>query len=97
MNTLPAATSSFLCAARMVLVTLSMGLAVLPVLSHAGNEAQQAGAAPTLQVGMNYVVPPFVGGSKVRTPEAIDTALAQALAEKLALALQAVPAHAGGK
>src|SRR3546814_18513012 len=51
----------------------------------------------TLQVGMHYVVPPFVGGSKVRTPEAIDTALAEALATQLALALQAVPAQAASK
>src|SRR3546814_10186511 len=51
----------------------------------------------TLQVGMHYVVPPFVGGSKVRTPEAIDTALAEALATQLALALQAVPVQAASK
>ncbi|MCC2596795.1 transporter substrate-binding domain-containing protein [Pusillimonas sp. MFBS29] len=93
MNTLAAAKRSFCSAA-----TLALGaLALLPMPSQAGNSAQPGPAAPTLQVGMSYVVPPFVGGSKVRTPEAIDTALAQALAGKLALALQAVPAQAGGK
>lgn len=98
MNSLPAALSSVFLATRLFLGTLALGLAAMPMFAHAGNGTAGWGpAADTLQVGMHYVVPPFVGGSKVRTPEAIDTALAQALADRLALALQAVPAQATGK
>lgn len=90
--------SSIFSAARLILSALAISLVAMPMLSQAGNgTAEQGAAADPLQVGMHYVVPPFVGGTKVRTPEAIDTALAQALADKLALALQAVPAQAGGK
>lgn len=39
--------------------------------------------AAALTVGLHYVVPPFVGGSKVRTPESLDGDLAQALAGRL--------------
>lgn len=53
--------------------------------------ADQAGSAGRLVVGMHYVVPPFVGGSKVRTPEAIDTALAEDLAARLDADLRSVP------
>ncbi|HEY9573796.1 MAG TPA: transporter substrate-binding domain-containing protein [Pusillimonas sp.] len=53
--------------------------------------AGQDDAAARLVVGMHYVVPPFVGGSKVRTPEAIDTALAEELAAKVQAQLLAVP------
>jgi len=63
-----------------------------------GMQPDKAGeGAETLVVGMHYVIPPFVGGSKVRTPDAPDTALAQALASKLGYgAVKAVPADAGG-
>ncbi|UYO95219.1 transporter substrate-binding domain-containing protein [Pollutimonas sp. M17] len=57
----------------------------------AASAADQGGAAKSLVVGMHYVVPPFVGGSKVRTPEAIDTALAEDLAAKLDADLRTVP------
>jgi len=60
---------------------------------------RQGGAADgsgTLLVGMHYVEPPFVGGSKVRTPDAPDTALAEALAKALGYgAVKAVAADAG--
>ena len=42
-----------------------------------------AAQKPDLKVAVEYVVPPFVGGSKVRTPETIDTVLAQMLAARL--------------
>lgn len=50
--------------------------------------AAQVHAAPAdpeaaLRVGVHYVVPPFVGGSKVRTPDTIDTTLATLLADQL--------------
>jgi len=78
----------------------AVGLASATMLVQASPQPVAPGqgkAAQTLQVGMDYVVPPFVGGSKVRTPEAIDTALAQALASKMGLALQGVPAQPTSK
>ncbi|MCI2809555.1 transporter substrate-binding domain-containing protein [Eoetvoesiella caeni] len=45
----------------------------------------------TLRTAVHYVVPPFVGGAKVRTPEAVDTQLAQALADQLHARLQTTP------
>lgn len=57
----------------------------------AAGAADQVRSAGRLVVGMHYVVPPFVGGSKVRTPEAIDTALAEDLAARLDADLRAVP------
>lgn len=49
-----------------------------------------AAGGDTLTVAMRYVQPPFIGGAKVRTPEAMDTDLAQALADRLHAALHAV-------
>ena len=43
-----------------------------------------------LVFAMPYVVPPFVGGSKVRTPESPDTALAEEVAQALNARLRAV-------
>jgi polar amino acid transport system substrate-binding protein len=57
----------------------------------AADGAEQAKPVEPLVVGMHYVVPPFVGGSKVRTPEAIDMALAEELAARLNADLRAVP------
>lgn len=37
----------------------------------------------TLRIGMDYVVPAFVAGSKVRTAEEVDTALAERIADRL--------------
>ncbi|MEO6959980.1 MAG: hypothetical protein ABI228_07075 [Burkholderiaceae bacterium] len=56
------------------------GLFVLIVLGSAGatmafakGAAGRAPQADSLVVGVDYVVPPFIAGAKVRTPEAIDT------------------------
>ncbi len=57
----------------------------------AAGAADQIPSAGPLVVGMHYVVPPFVGGSKVRTPEAIDTVLVEDLAARLDADLRAVP------
>lgn len=64
-----------------------MALCALPAQALAG--PQDGDGAVT--VAMDYVVPPFVGGSKVRTPEAIDTALAEALAARMHAELAIVP------
>ncbi|MGB6105593.1 MAG: transporter substrate-binding domain-containing protein [Pusillimonas sp.] len=84
-----------LSACRRAVAAMACGLMLAPalVLGGPGPDA----AAGKLQVGMDYVVPPFVGGAKVRTPETLDTALAEALASKLALSVQAVAAAPSGK
>src|SRR5690606_9310843 len=98
MNILPAFLRKRLSIGGLAVAAVAMGLAAMSGRLHAATGLSGSGGADgKLQVGMHYVVPPFVGGSKVRTPEAIDTALAEALAARLALALQAVPAQAGGK
>ncbi|HUH61080.1 MAG TPA: transporter substrate-binding domain-containing protein [Candidimonas sp.] len=51
-----------------------------------------AAAAPTLLVGVDYVVPAFVPGAKVRTPEMPDAAMAEAVAQKLGERVDIVPA-----
>src|SRR5690606_11297037 len=54
-------------------------------------QASASGTTPDkLAVGMHYVVAPFVGGSKVRTPEAPETAMAEALASRMGVELRAV-------
>jgi polar amino acid transport system substrate-binding protein len=45
-----------------------------------------------LLVGVGHVIPPFVGGSKVRTPESIETALAEQLAQHLGMQLETIAA-----
>lgn len=58
----------------------------------AGVAAAHSGQADGLVVGMDYIVPPFVAGAKVRTPEAIDMALAEQVAERLHVKLATVGA-----
>jgi len=48
-----------------------------------------------LVLAMDYVVPPFMPGAKVRTPETVDTALADAVAERLGAELKAVDGARG--
>lgn len=50
-----------------------------------------AASSPTLHVGVDYVVPEFVAGAKVRTPEMPDTTLVDAMAEKLGTQVEMVP------
>lgn len=45
-----------------------------------------------LLVGVGHVIPPFVGGSKVRTPESIETALAEHVAQRLGAHLETIAA-----
>ena len=72
----------------LLLAAALFGLAAMPWSANA------AGAeSDSLRVGISYVEPPFVAGSKDRTPEAIDTALAQELAKKLGLSAQLVKAQ----
>ncbi|NYT86205.1 transporter substrate-binding domain-containing protein [Pollutimonas harenae] len=98
MNILPACCRKLFSTFGLAMATAAISLTAMSGYVHAATEVPGAGGTDgALQVGMQYVVPPFVGGSKVRTPEAIDTALAEALATRLALAWQAVPAQADSK
>lgn len=58
----------------------------------AGEATAHSGKLDGLVVGVDYVVPPFVAGAKVRTPEAIDTTLAEQVAERLHVKLATIPA-----
>ncbi|HJU71668.1 MAG TPA: transporter substrate-binding domain-containing protein [Paucimonas sp.] len=53
------------------------------------SRARQRGA---LAVGLDHVISAYAAGAKFRTPESPDTALAQDLAQRLQVALRAVPA-----
>lgn len=57
----------------------------LPAVSHNAPALQGAGQRgdSQLKVGVSYVPPPFVGGTKVRTPESIETLLVEAVAEAM--------------
>ena len=55
---------------------------------------EQARKHGRLTAGIQYVVPEYKGGMKFRTPEAIDTALAQDLARRLRLPLATVRLNA---
>jgi polar amino acid transport system substrate-binding protein len=46
-----------------------------------------------LVAGVNHVVPPYVGGAKFRTPEGMETALAEELAKRLKVTLTSVRAE----
>ncbi len=67
--------------------------AVAPAASSASSSAGQTGSE--LTVGVRYVPPPFVGGSKVRTPESIDTLLVAEVAGKLQRKVKFVELDAG--
>jgi polar amino acid transport system substrate-binding protein len=47
-----------------------------------------------LVAGVTHVVPPYVGGTKFRTPEGMETILADELAKRLQVTLTSVPATA---
>ena len=72
--------------------------------SSSSNAASDAPAAPKagaqqgekseLRVGVHYVPPPFVGGTKVRTPESVETLLVEKVAESLQRQPRFVPLDA---
>ncbi|NYT70204.1 transporter substrate-binding domain-containing protein [Pusillimonas noertemannii] len=64
-----------------------------PAVSSASSSGGQA--LSDLTVGVRYVPPPFVGGSKVRTPESIETLLVAEVAGKLQRKARYVELDAG--
>ncbi|HVK95651.1 MAG TPA: transporter substrate-binding domain-containing protein [Noviherbaspirillum sp.] len=77
-------------ALRLLLVATLSGVCAAAL---AGNNLEHARKRKQLVVGVHYVVPAYQGGMKFRTPEAIDTALAQDLAARLAQPLTTVQAR----
>lgn len=61
-------------------------------MAFAGAASAQSAQSGDMVVGLDYVVPPFVAGAKVRTPEAIDTTLAEQIAKRLHARLAMVAA-----
>ncbi len=75
---------------------LAAGLGCLPTLALA-QDSTPAFNDTDLVVGVSYVIPPFVGGAKVRTPESIETALAAEIATRLRADLRTVSAVAADR
>lgn len=88
---------SFLRIARRRAGGLAFTVLAASTVAGAGHAALRSSSAAAqdkpLVVAMHYVIPEFVGGQKVRTPEAPDAALADALAMMLG-ASGAVSVHA---
>ncbi len=70
-------------ALAIALATLSAGILAAPALDHAKHRKK-------LIAGVSYVVPAYKPGAKFRTPEVIDTALAEDIARRLNLPLVTV-------
>ncbi|HJV87537.1 MAG TPA: transporter substrate-binding domain-containing protein [Noviherbaspirillum sp.] len=66
-----------------VLVAVCAGILAAPALDHAKRRKK-------LIAGVSYVVPAYKAGTKFRTPEVIDTALAEDIAHRLNLPLTTV-------
>lgn len=77
-------------AKRLMLSALLAGIG-----TNASAGLEQAKKHGKLTAGIQYVVPEYRGGMKFRTPEAIDTALAQDLAKRMRLPLTTVRSDAG--
>lgn len=77
--------------ARLILLH-SVAFAVLGsvcMTATAGSALERAKKRGALSVGMQHVVAPYVAGSKFRTPENIDSELAEAIAQQLKVKLSA--------
>jgi polar amino acid transport system substrate-binding protein len=70
---------------------LCTGLAGACPVTFSANAVQNAEQRGALIVGMNHVAPPYTAGAKFRTPENIDSLLAEAVAEQMKAKLTAVP------
>lgn len=79
-----------------------LGVLLISVPTWAGSWAAVAHAGPAmvaggkLTVGVEYVVPAFVGGAKVRTPEGVEAVLADELGQRLAAAVETTALDATG-
>lgn len=63
------------------------------IANAAENPFERAKQRGALVAGMHYVVPPYVGGSKFRTPESPDFTLAESIADQLKIKLSGIPVH----
>ncbi|MFT0548984.1 transporter substrate-binding domain-containing protein [Allopusillimonas ginsengisoli] len=81
--------------ARGALLTVAGFIACVAPASAASPENSEVTGGKPVVIAMHYVIPEFIGGQKVRTPEAPDAAMAQALAVMLGASGEtALPADA---
>lgn len=67
---------------------LAVALACVCMITYASsNTLESARQRGALIVGMHHVAPPYVAGAKFRTPENIDSALAESIAEQMKVKL----------
>ena len=71
------------------LLAAALGLACVTA-SAADNAVERAKQRGALIAGMQHVVPPYVAGAKFRTPETVEFALAEAVAEQIKVRLTGV-------
>lgn len=86
-------TASLLKPASLLRALLAVALGCACTMTHANNAAENARQRGALMIGMNHVAPAHVGGAKFRTPENVDSALAEAIAERLKIKLTGVEVH----
>lgn len=70
---------------------LGVALAGACSITFAANAVKNAGQPGALLVGLHHVAPPYSAGAKFRTPENIDSFLAESVAEQMKARLTAVP------
>ena len=66
---------------------LAAALGCVCMIAYADNTVERARQHGTLVVGMHHVAPPYVAGAKFRTPESVDSALAESIAQQMKLQL----------
>lgn len=84
---MPVRVSAHLMAPQLALALTLAGLCAIAVANDGRERAKQR---QQLVVGVDYVVPEYKAGMKFRTPEALDTALAQDAAKRLQVPLATV-------
>lgn len=72
-----------------VLATAALGFVCMA--SQAADTVERARQRGALIVGMNHIAPPYMAGTKFRTPENIDSALAESIARHMKSELSGVP------
>lgn len=84
---MPVRVSAHLMARQLALALTLAGLCAVAVATDGRERTKQR---QQLVVGVDYVVPQYKAGTKFRTPEALDTALAQDAAKRLQVSLATV-------
>lgn len=75
---------------------LTLALTLVCSIAAASDGQERSGQRQRLVVGVDYVVPEYKAGMKFRTPETLDTALAEDASKRLKFTLATVPnLHSG--